>query len=71
MAGGEEEGIEGVVQETPVRSLGGEDPLEQEMATHSSLSYDLWWAVLRHPPGSLRLPPGSLRLSAKASATAA
>ena len=25
------------VQETWVRSLGGEDPLEEEMATHSSI----------------------------------
>ena len=25
-----------VVRETPVRSLGWEDPLEKEMATHSS-----------------------------------
>ena len=25
------------MQETQVRSLGGEDPLEQEMATHSSI----------------------------------
>ena len=25
------------VQETPVQSLGGKDPLEKEMATHSSI----------------------------------
>ena len=30
------------VQETWVRSLGGEDPLEKEMATHSSL---LGWRI--------------------------
>ena len=27
-----------VMQETQVRSLGWEDPLEKEMATHSSMS---------------------------------
>ena len=26
-----------VIQETPVQSLGGEDPLEKEMASHSSI----------------------------------
>ena len=31
-------------QETPVRSLGGEDPLEEGMATHSSiLSWRIPW----------------------------
>ena len=30
------------VQETQVRSLGGEDPLEKEMATHSSI---LAWRI--------------------------
>ena len=30
------------VQETPVRSLGQEDPLEKEMATHSSI---LAWKI--------------------------
>ena len=31
-------------QETPVRSLGQEDPLEKEMATHSSiLTWDIPW----------------------------
>ena len=29
-------------QETQVRSLGGEDPLEEEMATHSSI---LAWRI--------------------------
>ena len=27
------------MRETPVRSLGQEDPLEKEMATHSSISF--------------------------------
>ena len=32
------------MQETPVRSLGGEDPLEKEMATHSSiLAWEIPW----------------------------
>ena len=32
------------MQETQVQSLGGEDPLEQEMATHSSiLSWEIPW----------------------------
>ena len=31
-------------QETRVRSLGGEDPLEKEMATHSSiLAWEIPW----------------------------
>ena len=30
-------------QETPVQSLGQEDPLEEEMATHSSI---LAWKIL-------------------------
>ena len=34
-----------VIQETQVRSLGGEDPLEKEMATHSSiLAWKIPWA---------------------------
>ena len=38
------------MQETRVRSLGQEDPLEKEMATHSSISLGnatdsgAWWA---------------------------
>ena len=32
------------MQETPVRSLGLEDPLEKEMATHSSiLAWEIPW----------------------------
>ena len=31
------------MQETPVRSLGGEDPLERKMGTHSSI---LLWRIL-------------------------
>ena len=33
-----------VIQETPVQSLGGEDPLEKEMASHSSiLAWEIPW----------------------------
>ena len=39
-------------QETQVPSLGGEDPLEQEMATHSSF---LAWEIPRaEEPGGLQ-----------------
>ena len=39
------------VQETQVRSLGQEDPLEKEMATHSSiLAWKIPWA---EEPGGL------------------
>ena len=32
------------IQETQVQSLGGEDPLEEEMATHSSiLAWEIPW----------------------------
>ena len=35
------------MQETQVRSLGWEDPLEKEMATHSSiLAWRIPWTVL-------------------------
>ena len=45
------------VQETWVRFLGGEDPLEKEMATHSSIlgkSMDrgAWWAAVHGVPKS-------------------
>ena len=41
-----------VMQETQVRSLGGEDPLEKEMATHSSI---LAWETPRtKKPGELQ-----------------
>ena len=46
-------------QEKGVRSLGGEDPLEEEMATHSS---KLAWRVLwTEEPGGL-LSRGSYRV---------
>ena len=33
-----------IIQETQVQSLGGEDPLEEEMATHSSsLALEIPW----------------------------
>ena len=40
------------MQETQVRSLGGEDPLEKEMATHSSI---LAWRIPRIDMGSQRV----------------
>ena len=39
------------IQETQVRSLGGEDPLEKEMATHSST---LAWKIPWEEPGRLQ-----------------
>ena len=40
------------MQETQVRSLGGEDPLEEEMATHSSvLAWEIPWT---EEPGGLQ-----------------
>ena len=40
------------MQETQVQSLGGEDPLKKEMATHSSiLAWEVPW---REEPGGLR-----------------
>ena len=45
------------MQETWVRSLGPEDPLEKEMATHSSI---LAWRILwtEEPGGLLHSPQG-------------
>ena len=40
------------VQETWVRSLGGEDPLEKEMATHSSIL--AWKTSWMEKPGGLQ-----------------
>ena len=40
------------MQEMPVRSLGWEDPLEKEMATHSSiLAWEIPWT---EEPGGLQ-----------------
>ena len=40
------------MQETWVRSLGQKDPLEKEMATHSSiLAWRISWAVAYQAPG--------------------
>ena len=39
------------LRESPVRSLGGEDPLEKEMATHSST---LAWKIPWEKPGRLQ-----------------
>ena len=38
-------------QETWVQSLGGEDPLEKEMATHSSIAWEIPWT---EEPGGLQ-----------------
>ena len=47
------------MQETQIRSLGWEDPLEKEMAAHSSiLAWKIPWMV---EPGRL-LPMGSQRV---------
>ena len=40
------------MQETWVRSLGGEDPLEKEMATHSSIL--AWKTPWTEKPGGLQ-----------------
>ena len=51
-------------QETQVQSLGGEDPLEEEMATHSSiLALEIPWT---EEPGGLQsigLQEGQTRLT--------
>ena len=39
------------MRETPVRSPGGEDPLEEEMATHSCT---LAWKISWEEPGRLQ-----------------
>ena len=45
-------GKESAMQETPVRSLGGEDPLGKEMATHSSIrAWEIPWT---EKPGGLQ-----------------
>ena len=46
------------VQETQVQSLGGEDPLEKEMAIHSSI---FAWRIPWKEPGGLQ-SMGSQRL---------
>ena len=47
------------MQQTRIRSLGQEDPLEKEMATHSStLAWKIPWT---EEPGRLQ-PMGSLRV---------
>ena len=45
------------MQETQVQSLGQEDQLEKEMATHSSiLIWKIPWTVAWHAPLSLEFP---------------
>ena len=46
--------------ETWVRSLGREDPLEKEMATHSSIP--AWRIPWTEEPGGLHQPMGSQRV---------
>ena len=44
------------MQETQVWSLGGEDPLEKEMATHSSiLAWEIPWTEEPGRPQSIEL----------------
>ena len=47
------------MQETPVRSLGWEDPLEKEIATHSSMF--AWRIPWTEEPGGLQ-PTGLQRV---------
>ena len=44
-------------QETWVQSLGGEDPLEKEMATHSSIAWEIPWTeeLVVYSPWSCRV----------------
>ena len=48
-----------IMQETQVRSLGQEDPLEKEMATHSSI---LAWKIQRMEETGGLQPMGSQRV---------
>ena len=46
-----------VMQETCVRSLGGEDPLEKGMATHSGvLSWRIPWTEMGYSPWGCKEP---------------
>jgi len=40
------------MQEMQVQSLGWEDPLEKEIATHSSLAWEIVW--IEEEPGGLQ-----------------
>ena len=49
------------MQETQIQFLGQEDPLEKEMATHSSiLTWEILWA---EEPGGLQTPMGVTKVS--------
>ena len=49
------------MQETKVGSLGREDPLEEEMTTHSSI---LPWEIPRtEEPGGVQMPRGPTELN--------
>ena len=44
------------MQELQIQSLGGENPLEEEMATHSSiLAWEIPWAILYLEHISIRM----------------
>ena len=52
------------VQETQVQSLGQEDPLEKEMATHSSiLAWKVSWTVESEGLQSMGVTTGGLTLT--------
>ena len=50
--GGSEAKVSAIMQETQVQSLCWEDPLENEMATHSSIL--AWRIPWKEEPGSLQ-----------------
>ena len=51
------------MQETQVRSLGQEDPLEEELATHSSIvAWRIPWTAARHAPLSITNSRSLLKL---------
>ena len=52
------------MQETSVRSLGGEDALEKEMATHSGfLAWRIPWTEVGYSPWGHKEPDTTERLS--------
>ena len=60
------------MQEKRVQSLGGEDPLEEEKATHSSiLAWRIPWAEEPGRPQSVELQKSQTRLSDLTTAAAA
>ena len=54
------------MQEIQVQSLGQEDPLEKEMATHSSiLAWEIPWSLAGNRPWCHKVPMGSHDLATK------